>query len=66
MSFGRFAIFALGLWSTAALAEPAPWYWWVSQLDGSRFCHQTPLGAGWLQEPKPFRDARCRIPLNRQ
>ena len=25
----------------------------------------TPLGEGWVQEPKPFKDARCRIPLNR-
>lgn len=65
MLLSRFAIFALALGSTAAIAEPAPWYWWVSSVDGSRFCHQTPLGAGWLQEPKPFKDARCRIPLYR-
>ena len=47
-----------------ARGEPAPWYWWVSQVDGSRVCHQTSLGHGWVQEPTPFKDARCRIRLN--
>ena len=51
--------------STTALGEPAPWYWWVSLLDGTRVCNQTPLGEGWAQEPTPFKDARCRIPLPR-
>lgn len=66
MPFGRYAVFALALWSTAAAAEPAPWYWWVSRLDGNRVCNQTPLGEGWLQEPQPFKDARCRIRLERR
>ena len=46
----------------SAQAEPAPWYWWVSQVDGSRVCNQTSLGEGWIQEPKPFKDAHCRVP----
>ena len=54
------------LLSFGSQAEPAPWYWWVSKLDGSRMCNQTSLGEGWLQEPKAFRDARCRIPLDRR
>lgn len=58
------SIFALFLASTAAIGEPAPWYWWVSKLDGSRVCNQTPLGEGWLREPTPFKDARCRILLH--
>jgi len=60
------AIFALFGLCTAAGAEPAPWYWWVSLLDGSRACSQTPMGDGWQREPKPFKDARCRVPLIRQ
>ncbi len=60
------AIFALFALCTAAVAEPAPWYWWVSQFDGSRACSQTPLGEGWIREPKPFKDSRCRVPLNKQ
>jgi hypothetical protein len=40
-------------------AEPAPWYWWVSKLDGARVCSQTPLGAGWSRIPRPYRDSRC-------
>ena len=60
----KFALLFVGLaLNPMAQAEPAPWYWWVSQVDGSRFCHQTALGPGWLQEPTPFKDARCRIRL---
>lgn len=40
-------------------AEPAPWYWWVSKLDGARVCSQTPLGPGWNRIPRPYRDSRC-------
>ena len=60
------AIFALFGLCTAAVADPAAWYWWVSLLDGSRACSQTPLGEGWVQEPKPFKDSLCRVPLNKQ
>lgn len=66
MNRRRFAIFIFALWSTAAAAEPAPWYWWVSRLDGSRVCNQTPLGAGWAQEPTPYKDSHCRVPLHRR
>ena len=60
------SVFALSLACTAAQSEPAPWYWWISTVDGSRVCNQTPLGEGWVQEPTPFKDARCRIRLNRR
>ena len=60
------ALFAMALLSFASQAEPAPWYWWVSKLGGSRVCNQTSLGEGWVQETKAFRDARCRIPLDRR
>lgn len=66
MSIRRLSFFVLFLASATAFAEPAPYYWWVSRLDGSRVCHQTPLGDGWLREPKPFRDARCRLPYEPQ
>ena len=65
MLIKRFIIFALWAASTAAIGEPAPWYWWVSQLDGSRACNQTSLGPGWLREPTPFRDGLCRVRLYR-
>ncbi|WP_295005216.1 hypothetical protein [uncultured Dechloromonas sp.] len=50
--------------SAAASGAPAPWYWWVSKLDGSRVCRQSGLGEGWTQEPVAFKDARCRIRLD--
>ena len=65
MLIRQLSLLVLLLASAAASGEPAPWYWWVSQLDGTRVCNQTPLGVGWVQEPKPFKDARCRIRLNR-
>lgn len=63
MSIKRLFILASFLLPTVAGAEPAPWYWWVSQLDGSRVCNQTSLGEGWTQEATPFKDARCRVRL---
>jgi hypothetical protein len=52
---------ALSLAFACALvaAEPAPWYWWVSKLDGARVCSQSPLGPGWERIPRPYRDSRC-------
>ena len=66
MSIRRLPILFLLLASSAAIGAPAPWYWWVSKLDGSRVCRQTGLGEGWTQEPVAFKDARCRIRLNPQ
>jgi hypothetical protein len=63
MSIRRLPILFLLLAGTAALAGPAPWYWWVSKLDGDRVCRQTGLGQGWTREPIAFKDARCRIRL---
>lgn len=63
MPIRRLFIFALFGLSTAGLAGPAPWYWWVSQLDGGRVCHQTAPGDGWVQETTPFKDVRCRVRL---
>lgn len=64
MLIRRLSIIGLFLLSTAAAADPAPWYWWVSQVDGSRVCSQISLGEGWLPEPTPFQDARCRVRLH--
>lgn len=66
MMIRRLFISALLLVSTASIAEPAPWYWWISQFDGSRACSQTPMGEGWVREPTPFRDAICRVRLYKQ
>ncbi|WP_026687472.1 hypothetical protein [Azovibrio restrictus] len=55
-------IFLLILGSTQALAAPAPYYLWMSKVDGSRVCSQTPLGEGWQKMGGPFKDSRCRKP----
>jgi hypothetical protein len=47
------------LCSTALNAAPAPFYWWVSKVDGSRVCAQGPLGAGWERVERPYKDSRC-------
>lgn len=48
------------LLSSATLnAAPAPFYWWVSKVDGSRVCAQGPLGAGWERVERPYKDSRC-------
>jgi hypothetical protein len=41
-----FATALAAIVSAAALAGPAPWYWWESKIDGQRVCSQTPLGPG--------------------
>lgn len=61
MLIRHLSIFALFFGSTVAIGEPAPYYWWVSQLDGTRVCSQIPHGEGWVAEPTPYKDARCRI-----
>ncbi len=63
MLIRRLFIFVLFFASTVSLAEPAPWFWWISRLDGSRACSQTSLGEGWVREPVAFRDAMCRVRL---
>ncbi len=55
-------IFLLILGGTQALAAPAPYYLWMSKVDGSRVCSQTPLGEGWQKMGGPFKDSRCRKP----
>jgi hypothetical protein len=35
------------LWAAATQAAPAPWYWWVSKLDGKRVCAQHMPASGW-------------------
>ncbi len=55
-------IFLLILSGTQALAAPAPYYLWMSKVDGSRVCSQTPLGEGWQKMGGPFKDSRCRKP----
>ena len=46
--------------SAPALAAPAPWYWWRSQVDGARVCAQTSPGPGWQQDSAPFDGPGCR------
>jgi hypothetical protein len=61
-----FATTLAAIVSAAALAGPAPWYWWESKIDGQRVCSQTPLGPGWQRAGGPFSDARCEKPLARK
>lgn len=48
-----------------AVAQPAPWYKWKSNLDGKVFCLQTSPGPGWTRVGGPYIDSHCRIPANR-
>ena len=51
--------------SLAAQAQPAPWYYWESQLDGKLVCAQVMRGA-WKRLSGPFEDGRCQKPLPRR
>ncbi|MBU3695136.1 MAG: hypothetical protein CFR70_08990 [Rhodocyclaceae bacterium] len=48
--------------SLPAFGRPAPWYEWISRLDGNVVCAQTSPGYGWRQGCGPFPDARCIDP----
>jgi hypothetical protein len=65
MLIRRLFVFCLFLASTAAIGRPAPWYWWVSDLNNQRICQQTSPGSGWTREPRPFKDSHCSIRLGR-
>lgn len=45
----------------AALAAPAPWYYWRSKIDGTRICAQTSPGPGWEQDSAPFEGPGCQM-----
>ena len=51
---------ALALGSSAALAAPAPWYWWRSKIDGARTCAQVSPGEGWERDSGPFDGPGCQ------
>lgn len=55
-------LITLSLASLSLLAAPAPYYLWMSKIDGSRVCSQSYLGEGWQQMGGPFSDSRCRKP----
>ena len=44
----------------AALAAPAPWYYWRSQVDGQRICAQTSPGVGWTRDSDAFEGPDCQ------
>ena len=44
-----------------ALAAPAPWYWWVSKVDGQRVCAQHMPSKGWEKAEGPFAQAGCQV-----
>lgn len=54
------AVLALGLPATTAHAAPAPWYWWVSKLDGQRVCAQFMPSQGWEQVEGAFTRSDCQ------
>ncbi len=60
----RWSLLLALLLSTPSQAEPAPWYWWISLIDGQRHCAQTSPGPGWRKGPGPYRDIRCEKPLH--
>lgn len=51
---------AMGLACVAALAAPAPWYYWRSLVDGKRLCAQTSPGAGWTRDSAAFEGPGCQ------
>ncbi|MDR2838469.1 MAG: hypothetical protein LBV49_07915 [Azonexus sp.] len=55
-----FLLFFAAALAAPAFGGPAPWYWWFSRDSDQRVCWQTSPGEGWIKEPQPFRDARCR------
>ncbi len=44
---------------TAALAAPAPWFYWRSKVDGQRVCAQTSPGSGWEKDSPPYDGPGC-------
>ncbi|PWF46801.1 hypothetical protein [Massilia glaciei] len=52
---------ALAFACLAGAAAPAPWYAWVSKLDGKRVCSQSPLGPGWVRASGPYKNSQCVI-----
>ncbi|WP_256079401.1 hypothetical protein [Massilia sp. YIM B04103] len=46
--------------SLAALAAPAPFYLWQSNLNGSLTCAQTSPGWNWTRFSGPYSNAACR------
>jgi hypothetical protein len=58
----RIALAGCLLGAQPLFAGPAPYYLWMSLVDGSRICTQTPPGPGWKQMGGPFKDSVCRKP----
>lgn len=58
------AVAAAGCWTAASsLAQPAPWFWWVSKLDSTqRVCAQHMPTQGWERGAGPFRNPQCQAP----
>lgn len=51
---------AAGLLMLATVyAKPAPWYWWVSKVNGGRVCAQVMPSQGWTRGEGPFHNAQC-------
>lgn len=44
---------------SSAQAKPAPWYWWVSKVNGERVCAQVMPAQGWTRGTGPFDNAQC-------
>ena len=44
---------------SATHAKPAPWYWWVSKVNGGRVCAQVMPEQGWTRGDGPFTNAQC-------
>lgn len=53
-----FLLLTLGL-VPVALADPAPWFAWMSKVDSKIVCAQTSPGEGWIRLGGPYRTARC-------
>ena len=49
----------------AAQAAPAPWFWWVSKINGERVCAQHMPPQGWERAEGPFQSVDCKRPLRK-
>ena len=58
----RMAAAVLAAWGLAfaAMAAPAPWYYWRSKIDGARVCAQTSPGPGWERDSPAYEGPGCQ------
>lgn len=61
MSSIRILLILVFAYTQPLAAAPAPWFWWISKINGTRICQQTAPGEGWYRDKAaiPYDNARC-------